>query len=151
MRKLHEEIDQLKKRLSDTEFEMREAKYELSQSNLRFNQFKEEKLHSESAYQNQIRELSLQIENEKRNSFETKRFVNKEIEKIQKLLENIQSTESLSTKESISRTKIHMMEKAFECIKLVKKVSIINEEQSYEDTKILLKKHVSSSISHYYI
>lgn len=113
-------LDDTKKKLSQTEFDLREAKFELHQLGNAYQKLKDERTNMEKFHRNEIQEMTLKMESEHRVHLERSNMIAIECEKISKLLEKFCHNQDLGSKvDNISRTKRHLLDRALAAVNKV--------------------------------
>lgn len=108
LRKLRSESEEAKRKASELEFSLREARYETTQWTTKFNQLEKEKENQESVYKKQLQDLQLKVESLVRQDDEKFNIISSESDKLSKLFEALIRSPELSH----SQTSQHIIAKA---------------------------------------
>lgn len=105
-------LEQTKKRLTECEFDLREAKFELHQLTGIHSKAKEERIRQDQLHRSEMAELAAKAEASKSAHNEKAAVIAMECERITKLLETFCLNHDGRKAESICRTKRHLLDKA---------------------------------------
>lgn len=136
-------LDQTKKKLSECEFDIREARYELNQLSQNYNKLKDEKIQQENMHRREMQAMQEQLASQSRLHSEKAHIASLECQKVAKLLENYSHTQGgVKRAEGVSKSKKHLLDKALAAVSKVISISAITDE--HDD---LMLKHRKSSKS----
>jgi DNA repair exonuclease SbcCD ATPase subunit len=120
IKKASSEIETLKQKLSQTEFDLKEARYEANQWSTKFQTLQEDKKTEEKMFQSKLNELQIKMDN--MNKFHEDRYViiALESDKVCKIMDSFLETSQIKQNDSLSKTMRHLLRKAISCMEKVK-------------------------------
>lgn len=108
MRKLRNDCDDWKKKASELEFDLREARYEITQWTNKYSRLETEKEHQETIFKNQIQDLQLKVEGVIRQDDDKFQVIYLECEKLSKVFDALAKNSEFTE----SKTSLHILSKA---------------------------------------
>lgn len=126
MRKISGELDQYRKKFTECEFDLKEARYELNQLQSKHTKLQNDKDHEAGVYKSQLHDLQLQLEGRHKDHDQRLVLISLENERLRKLLETLSSSHSSNEQSTVSRTRQHIIAKSIQCVDKIKQYSNTN-------------------------
>jgi hypothetical protein len=139
--KLKKDVEILERRLSKTEFDLKESNYQCLQWENKFSRLKEEMTMQETAWKNKFIELQSKAEITIKQFDDKNHLLSIEIEKINKISEKLSSYTISNNDKSISKALQHLVYKLAVTIQHTKEISV-------HGSTTFISKTDSSSIDH---
>ncbi len=119
MKKLRSEVEESRKKSQQLEFDLREARYEVTQLTNNISKISEEKSHQEAIYKSQLQDFQLKLESSVRQNDEKYSIITVECDKLKRLYETL----SITNDSSQGRTKKHVLSKVFQSLEKIRSLS----------------------------
>jgi hypothetical protein len=126
LRKSAAEIETLKQKLSQAEFDLKETRYELAQSMKKNESLNEEKKQTEQICQSRLNDFQLRSEKESKQQEDRMIVIGLESDQACKILMNFLETTKLQKSDTLSKTMTHLMQKAIAALEKIKLATASN-------------------------
>lgn len=110
----------MKKKLSQTEFDLKEVRYENNQWSTKFQALQEEKKNDDRMFQSKLSEMQMQLDNTNKLHEDRLTVIALESDKVCKIMDSFLETSQIKQNDSLSKTMRHLLRKAIACMEKVK-------------------------------
>lgn len=141
MKRLRNDAEEWKKKATELEFDLREAKYQVTQWTNKYSRLETEKDHQESVYKTQIQDYQLKVESLIRQNDEKLQVVSMECEKLSKLFDTLVRSSEFSQ----SQTNQHILSKAKGFIGKIRQISTTENFNAQEYRHKMMQNNYSNN------
>ncbi len=140
----------MKQKLSQTEFDLKEARYEVNEWLGKYQSLQEEKKADEKILQSKLNELQINLDSSNKSHEDRYIIIAHESDKVCKIMDSFLETAQIKQNDSLSKTMRHLLRKAIVSLEKVKATTIgpntnITGVTSHSS---LINKEVSSKFSY---
>lgn len=146
VQKSRNELDNCRKKLTDCEFDLREAKYEITQLMTQVQKLEDERNLMQTVHQSQILEIRLKSESALKSSEEKHHLISLESQKVIKLLDKFISSSESSIGGgggAMMKTQQHILDKLVTGISKIQQINTGSSSNQYAHVKFDQNKNVS--------
>ena len=120
IRKSSSEVESLKQKLAQVEFDLKEARYEANQWSTKYQSLQEEKKNDEKMMQSKLHELQIKLEETNKQHEDRYVVIASESDKVCKIMDSFLETSQIKQNDALSKTMRHLLRKAIACMEKVK-------------------------------